>query len=531
MASRGGTDSLETYRKKRRFGETPEPEGGTGSKGGNLYAIQKHDATRLHYDLRLELDGVLKSWAITKGPSLDPSEKRLAVRTEDHPMDYGDFEGVIPEGNYGAGTVLLWDQGTWEPIKDPRKGLKEGKLEFRIEGKRLKGRWALVRMKPRKGEKRENWLLIKGDDGKAERGEEGEITEQRSRSVASRRAMKSIAEDPDATWGKRDGKKADDGNKRGKPPGYVKPALATLVDEIPSGDDWIFEIKFDGYRALAAVDGEAVTIYTRNGLDWTDRFGKVAEALAGLGLEGALIDGEMVVVDGKGRSDFSSLQRALKGEGGTISFFAFDLMALEGKSQRSRPLLDRKEALRKALGKAGRKGPVYYTDHVDDGRRMFEELCGKGFEGVIAKRSDSQYRSGRGRSWLKIKCGAEQEFVVVGWSPSSRDRPFSSLLLAVHEKGELRYAGRVGTGFSQDELKELHGRMKRIERKTPAVEGDIPASVRRHAHWVRPELVAQVGFEEFTADGLVRHGRYLGLRQDKAAKDVVRERPSGKGEG
>ncbi len=517
-----GSNQLETYQAKRRFDETPEPRGGKATRTGNLYAIQKHAATRLHYDLRLELDGVLKSWAVTRGPSLDPAQKRLAVRTEDHPVDYGDFEGVIPSGNYGAGTVLLWDQGTWEPIKDPREGMKDGRLEFVLHGKKLKGRWALIRMRSRDGEKGENWLLIKGDDDAADR--EKDITETAGKSVLSGRTLKTIAEHPDHTWKSNRQEKAA---KTSMLPGFVKPALATLVDEVPGGgDEWLFEIKFDGYRAIAAASGDEARIYTRNGLDWTAKYPAIAQAIANLGLDGALLDGEIVVVDGKGRSDFGALQAQLKGEGGSLSYFVFDLLELAGENLRSRPLAERKEVLRKLLGKAGKAGPVYYTDHIEgNGQAMFEALSERGFEGIIAKRARSKYLSGRGRTWLKIKCGASQEFVIVGWAESARDRHFSSILLAVNEGGELRYAGKVGSGFSEDELDDLAGRFSRLAREKPAVGGMLPADARRGAHWIEPKLVANIEFAEFTKEGLIRQGRFLGLREDKPAKSVVRERP------
>ncbi|WP_205602575.1 non-homologous end-joining DNA ligase [Chelativorans alearense] len=301
----------------------------------------------------------------------------------------------------------------------------------------------------------------------------------------------------------------------------MKPALATLVDDVPSGGNWLFETKFDGYRALSAVSGSKVRIYTRSGLDWTDRFHAIADALAELDLRGVLLDGEVVALDSAGRSSFSDLQKGLRSGGKNLSYFVFDLLAVRNKSIRSEPLSKRKARLKSLLKEAGREGPIFYTDHVNqDGAAMLEMVCRSGYEGIIAKRASARYRSGRGRIWLKIKCGHEQEFVVVGWSPSQKNRPFASLLLGVYEKGDLQYAGRVGTGFSQDELQQLGARLNRLSRRTPPVTGGVPRAIAKDARWVTPQLVAQVAFTELTADGLVRQARFLGLREDKPAENV-----------
>ncbi|WP_316977062.1 DNA ligase D [Shumkonia mesophila] len=521
-------DPLATYHAKRRFGETPEPKGRAARAAGHLYTIQKHAARRLHYDLRLELDGVLKSWAVTRGPSLDPADKRLAVRTEDHPVDYATFEGRIPEGNYGAGTVLLWDRGTWEPLEDPHAGLKKGKLVFQLYGERLRGRWALVRFRGKDSGPRENWLLVKEVDEEVRR--QRDVTAEHATSVASGRAIDEVTGAPKAEWSK-GGQvpltpKKREARRRSTAPAFVEPALATLVEDVPDGKGWLFEVKFDGYRALAAVSGNDVRVFTRNGLDWTAKFSQLAQVLARLDLDGVLLDGEVVAVDAAGRSNFSTLQRTLKGGGGTLSYFIFDLLAERGKNLRALPLKARKTRLRALLKDAGRTGPVYFTDHVEGGGvKMLEALCQAGYEGIIAKRADAPYRSGRGHSWLKIKCGRDQEFVIVGSSPSTRGRPFSSLLLATHERGKLRYAGRVGTGFSEGDLNRLARRLDRLSRKTPPVAGDIPSDVARRARWVKPELVAMIAFAEFTGDGLVRQGRFLGLREDKPAANVRLEMP------
>jgi bifunctional non-homologous end joining protein LigD len=523
-------DNLATYNAKRRFNETPEPRGKAAKPRkaqGGRYAIQKHDATRLHYDLRLELNGVLKSWAITRGPSLDPSQKRLAVRTEDHPMNYRTFEGRIPEGNYGAGTVLLWDKGSWEPEGDAEAGLREGKLAFTIRGERLKGRWALVRMQPKKEQKRENWLLIKERDDNVERGR-AEIIERHQNSIASGRGFKEIAAAPEAMWKKGGARKTAKArkNRQAKLPAFHAPALATLVDEVPISGDWLYEVKLDGYRALAAVSGDNVKIFTRNGLDWTRKFAGVARALAALDLDGALLDGEICAIDENGRSDFSLLQQGIKEGSASLSYFVFDLLALAGKSRRNETLTTRKADLQKLLKAAPRQGPIFFSDHVRNyGREMLKSLCKKGFEGVIAKRADAAYPQGRSTSWLKIKCEKAQEFVIVGWSPSRRGRSFSSILLGLHDGGKLHYAGRVGSGFGDKDLADLAAGFKKLARDKPAFAGEVPAAVKRNAHWLDPKLVAHIAFAEFTRDRVVRQGRFVALREDKRAKEVVAEMP------
>jgi len=525
------SSTLETYRAKRRFAETPEPKGAKSRAAGWRYLIQKHDATRLHYDFRLELDGVLKSWAVTRGPSLNPKDKRLAIRTEDHPVDYGSFEGVIPPGNYGAGTVMLWDRGSWEPIGDPRKGLEEGKLVFKLHGERLSGEWALIRLRTRRIERQEPWLLIKAADEYAD--EDRDLLAEFDTSVETARGLSAIAADETSrvhvskrTTKKRPAPRRPSKRKRGALPAFAAPELATLVDDVPTGEAWLFEVKFDGYRIVTAASGDKVRCWTRNGLEWTARFGALPEAIARLDLDRALLDGELVAIDENGRSNFSALQEALSQGGQGLSYFVFDLLSVGGKDLRRLPLIERKERLKALLGPAGKQGPVFFSDHISaGGRAMLRTLCKKGFEGIIAKRADRPYRSGRGRDWLKIKCAFEQEFVIVGYTLSEKDRPFSSLLLAVNEGGELRSVGGVGTGFGAREFAELSHRFRSLARGTPPVEGPIAAPVRRRARWLEPKLVAQVGFAGFTGDGQVRQARYLGLRPDKAPSAVRRERP------
>lgn len=520
-------DALETYRSKRDFVRTPEPRGKVGAAKGRLYTIQKHAARRLHYDLRLELDGVLKSWAITRGPSFDPTEKRLAVRTEDHPLEYARFEGRIPEGGYGAGSVLVWDQGEWLPIEEPHEGLERGKLSFELLGERLTGRWALIRMRARNGEKRENWLLVKERDAHAKAGREP--TEEFTDSVQSAREMEAVRAAPHAVWEngtatRKKGVKKQRAAPRHAAPDFVAPALARLVDEVPHGEGWLFEVKLDGYRTIASVSGADVRLFTRSGLDWTERYGSIARALAALDLDGVLLDGEVVSVDTEGRTDFSTLQAALKEGRGGLSYFVFDLLAEGGRDLLPLPQVERKRRLRELLARA--RDPLHYADHLEHGGdEMLRALCDKGFEGLIAKRADAPYKSGRIGVWLKVKCERAQEFAIVGWTPSTKHRAFASLLLGVHEDGELRYAGRVGAGFKERDLEEVGAKLGPLERMTPTVEG-VPGAIARGARWVRPDLVAQIEFAEFTRDGSVRHARFIALRSDKASSEIVRERPA-----
>ncbi|WP_332715568.1 DNA ligase D [Pelagibacterium mangrovi] len=509
-------DLLDEYRAKRDFTKTSEPSGGARSASGNIFVVQKHDATRLHYDFRLEYEGVLKSWAVTRGPSTDPADKRLAVRTEDHPLDYATFEGTIPKGQYGGGTVMLWDFGTWEPIEDPRKGFKSGKLKIRLDGERMKGGWALVRMKPRPGEKGENWLLIKEHDEYATGDGEGIL--KADKSVSTGRAMDAIAAGkPPATKPR----------KSDKPlPKFAEPQLATLVDTVPSGRDWLFEMKYDGYRCLAAVSRDTVRLYTRNGLDWTDKFAPLVAPFSGLTKSSALIDGEICAFDGDGKTSFSTLKKHLS-EGGPLIYFAFDLFELDGKSLRSQPLSERKKELEGLLGGRTRHDPIQLSpDIAGKGEEVFNAICKAGHEGVIAKRADAAYRPGRGKSWLKIKCTLRQEFIIVGWTPSEKRRgAFASLLLATQENGKLVYRGRVGTGFSDDLRAQLQKMLEADARKTAPLTG-VPRPMSRGARWVSPRHLAEIAYTEITPDGALRHPSFLGLREDKPARNIALERPA-----
>ncbi len=525
---------LKTYQEKRDFRQTPEPKGKVKKSKGSLYIIQKHAARRLHYDFRLELDGVLKSWAVTRGPSLSPSDKRLAVRTEDHPVDYGGFEGVIAQG-YGAGTVLLWDRGTWEPNGDPHEGLENGVLKFTLFGERLNGGFALIRMKNKRGEKRENWLLVKERDAHAD--EDTDPTETWTTSIKSGRDLSSV-ERTGETYRKGKKYKADRvaparprAKPKSKPPRpsekkpakvkFIPPQLATLRDQPPSGDEWLHELKFDGYRIQALIDDGAVRLMTRNAQDWTDKYPSIARALADLDVTNAVVDGELAAVDDKGRSSFGLLQNATDAEDIELIYYAFDLLHLNGADLRAKPLTKRKARLKSVVRDAG--DPIRYSEHIaGDGSRVIEEACAINLEGIISKQSNAAYRSGRGTTWIKSKCVGNDEFVVAGYRKSDkRGRPFASLLLGEYVGGRLVYRGRVGTGFDTAAFDDLSDRMKPLKRKTNPFD-KTPADARRDAIWLTPKLVAQIAYTERTADGHLRHPSFQGLREDKPAREVTR---------
>lgn len=535
---------LAEYNRKRDFRKTAEPAGKTASsKGGNLFIVQKHAATRLHWDFRLEADGVLKSWAVTKGPSLDPADKRLSVRTEDHPLSYAEFEGIIPEGEYGGGTVMLWDRGTWEPVAGKSaKDIDKGHLHFVLHGERMKGEWLLVRMKGRPGEKRENWLLRKIDDAHAGGGD---LVDRELTSVLTGRSMAEIAADRQGTRslaGKSGQafakimKSAEKYNAslarsrrstRAKLEKFEPLQLATLVDTVPTGNGWLHEIKFDGYRAEIAAMGGDVKVYTRTGLDWTDKFGPLVQAIAALDLPSCLIDGEIVAYGKDGNPNFSSLQVVLKRGHGSqtakdaLSFHAFDLLRLSGEDLRPLPNIERKERLEALLSDA--RPPIHVADHViGAGERLFSAICDAGQEGIISKRADAAYLGRRTQNWVKVKCIRRQEFVLLGWTKSTaKGRPFRSLLLGQYEGKTLVYKGKVGTGFDGDALDDLIKAMKSLATDKSAAE--VERAEARGARWLKPELVAEIAFAEFTGEGRVRHASFIGLRADKQAKAVKPE--------
>jgi len=517
---------IETYNKKRDFSKTKEPRGRKLKGKGDSFVVQKHDASRLHWDFRLELDGVLKSWAVPKGPSLDPGENRLAMRTEDHPLDYGGFEGTIPKGEYGGGTVMLWDQGRWipDPRKDPSKTIDEGHLHFTLDGERMKGEWVMFRLKPKPGEKAEPWMLKKVTDDFADPGDGDALVDNCVTSVTTGRTMAEIAAGEDEWRSNRGGQKGGRGKRKASkaPPAFLDPQLATLVDDVPAGNSWIHEIKYDGYRLLLSVGDGVATAWTRKGLDWSDKFKALVKAAARLPA-GCLIDGEAVALDDEGRPSFQLLQSTLKDQrGANLAFYAFDLLVDRGEDIRKLPNIERKERLASLI--EGVSSPLIYGDHIiGRGEEMFEAVCKQGGEGIISKKASAAYSGTRTRNWLKIKCIQRQEFVIIGWSESDKRRGFRSLLLAAKDGGKLTYSGKVGTGFNAALIDELMERMQPLAVAEAPVE--VPRADRKGSHWIKPKLVAEINYAEFTDDGILRHPSFVGLREDKPAKDVVKEVP------
>jgi bifunctional non-homologous end joining protein LigD len=545
--------TLTTYRQKRNFRRTPEPAGERGKTTSPSlgFVIQKHAASRLHYDFRLELDGVLKSWAVPKGPSFDPAEKSLAVQVEDHPLDYASFEGIIPQGQYGGGTVMVWDQGTWSPEGDPRVGLKRGKLSFTLDGEKLHGQWTLVRMHGRKDDGT-SWLLIKKDDKFAKAGDAYGFVEQRDKSVVSSRSLDQIASSKDKVWNSKksqSGKKRTSQNrkplaeslppvsdllsikgvKKGRLPKSFKPQLATLVTTAPTGEEWLHELKFDGYRLLAACEGDCVTLFTRRGEDWTHRFPTIRDALAKLQLHATLLDGEAVVLNSEGASDFQALQNVLRtGDNKAVHYYAFDVPYANGYNLTGAALVDRKEVLQQLLSTAPAEGVLRYSDHIrGDGSAVIQHACRHSLEGVICKRASAPYEQRRSKSWVKFKCLKRQEMVIGGWTnPSGSRVGFGALLLGHYEQGELVYSGRVGTGFTRESLEEVHDKLKALATRESPFTNPPKGAMARGVHWVEPSLVCEVEFTEWTDDGALRHPSFKGLREDKVATSVVRERPA-----
>lgn len=527
-------DTLAKYRQKRNFEVTSEPAGGgKPNAAARAFVIQKHWATRLHYDFRLELDGAMKSWAVPKGPSYDPAVKRMAVQVEDHPIAYNQFEGEIPKGQYGAGKVIIWDEGTWQPVGDPRKGYREGHLKFDLMGAKMQGRWALVRLHGKENERQPPWLLIKDRDEFARAEQEFSVVDEMPDSVVPLRAQRKKALARAARGDKPTAAKAQQESAEPKLPGVaravpatLKPQLATLVDGVPpNAADWVYELKFDGYRLLARLDEKGVRLYTRNGHDWSARMPHLVKALGKLKVPGTWIDGEIVVLADNGTPSFQALQNAFDSERtGDIVFYAFDLPFVAGRDVREEPLTTRRALLEQLLG-AAKEGPVRFSAAFDaPPKDLVQSACKMGLEGIIAKRRNATYVSRRSDNWVKIKCAQRQEFVIVGYTdPAGSRTGFGALLVAVHdEKGGLRYAGKVGTGFDTRGLDDMARKMRALavaERPLPQ-QADMP----RRAHWIKPELVAEVSFGEWTKSGHIRHSVFRGLRTDKPARAITREK-------
>lgn len=525
---------LEEYESKRHFDVTPEPAGGAPSLPGRplRFVVHKHAARALHYDFRLELDGVLLSWAVPKGPSYDPKDKRLAVHVEDHPLDYGDFEGTIPAGEYGAGSVIIWDRGTWEPVApaggepDAHAGLAKGDFKFRLSGEKLIGNWVLVRLKPRPGEKRDNWLLIKERDEHVRDGDGAAILVERPESVASGLTVEQMAEGISASRDRQVQPEGGASPGEGVDPMIAPPdlALCTLVTEPPRGDDWLVEVKYDGFRISVALDHGVARVFERGGGDATERYPSIARAASSLPATTALLDGEAVVLDETGVSRFGLLIDALSSAPERVSMMAFDLLYLNGHDLRAHPTTTRRELLATLLDEP--TGPsIRLAAHVrGDAAAFLEAACAQGLEGLVAKRADAPYPAGRSRRWLKVKCRRTREFLVVGATrPRSGRKGFGALLLAYYgEDGSLCYAGRVGSGLSATEMEGIEERLRALAITEPPVEEKTRRGVAPVERWFRPELVVEVAFAEWTPDGRLRQPSFLRVRDDIAPRDVIR---------
>ncbi len=560
----------------RDFGITAEPRGASKGQGRapapkeTPFVVQKHAARQLHYDFRLGWQGVLKSWAVAKGPSYSTGDKRLAVQVEDHPMEYGGFEGTIPKGQYGGGTVMVWDFGTWTPVGDAERGLQDGNLKFELHGTKLKGKWALIRMKrnpDRDRSDKPNWLLLKERDEYAQPEDAPAVTDIAPDSAVTGRTIEQIAENEDHVWDSGKGLR-DPEPRNAKPsakapqpaakprrkrsaslekllqsapkkafPGFVAPQLAQQADVAPNGGDWVHELKLDGYRIQMhirakthehAASPRVATLYTRTGLNWTVRMRDIARAATQLDVDDAIIDGEVVVLDEQGQTSFADLQAAFQeGKKKPLTYFAFDLLHLNGRNLRELTLLQRKSLLVDLVSRSEPGSPLRLSEHIEaPGEAVFAGACKLGAEGIVSKVATARYTAGRSNTWLKIKCIQEQEFVIGGFTPPAKGgRGIGALLLGYYEGGKLHYAGRSGTGFTEETHRTLRTRLDALVKSaSPFVE--VPRDAQRDVRWVKPQLVAQIAFSNWTHDNLVRQAAYKGLREDKSAREVVREQPA-----
>lgn len=519
--------SISEYQRKRNFEVTSEPSGRTGGKKKNKsqhalrFVIQKHDARRLHYDFRLELDGALKSWAVPKGPSLDPQEKRLAVHVEDHPLDYASFEGSIPQGHYGAGDVIVWDQGIWQPHDNPAHAYKTGKLKFTLVGEKLSGDWTLVRTHLRGSGDKEQWLLIKERDQSARKSADYDVVDAQPQSVLSGALVGALA-------GKASGGATNKMTSATIPDAF-SPELATLVSEPPAGK-WLYEIKFDGYRIMTRISNGEVHLFTRNGHDWSARMPEQVAALKKLKLNDSWLDGEVVVLNDQGLPSFQALQNAFETERSQhIVYYLFDAPFLHGKDMRSQPVEQRRAALEKILTKKPQPALRFSAAFDAHYKDIISSACAMSLEGIIGKRIGSSYVSRRSGDWIKLKCRLRQEFVIIGYSaPQGSRSGFGALLLGVYDEvggNELVYAGRVGTGFSSKTLTQLHQQLRKLERSSSPLTKALRGPQARGVQWVEPVLVGEVEFAEWTDEGVLRQAAFIALRSDKPATDIVRERP------
>jgi bifunctional non-homologous end joining protein LigD len=529
--------SLTDYHKKRDFKKTAEPKGKVTHEHQHLFVIQKHAASHLHYDFRIELNGVLLSWAIPKGPCFDPKVKRLAMHVEEHPVDYGFFEGIIPKGEYGGGTVMLWDKGTWHPLdENPAKAYKDGHLRFELDAHKLQGRWDLLRFKDDK-----HWFLVKHQDKYSKPLSDYDVTEAEPRSVLTKQTIDEIKDNYEQVWTQEGANKGTKQRKQSSQtrsklkislpndlettsfPEVISPQLATLVNKAPEGDNWLHEIKFDGYRILTFIKDGTVILKSRNHIDWTVDLQPLANTLKQLNFKNVVLDGEVVLLDKEGKSDFQLLQNSIKdNQKSDFIYYVFDILYYDKYDLKPLPLIERKEILRGVLPE---KHPtIRYSDHIiNGGESIFHHSCELALEGIISKKIDAPYETRRSKSWLKVKCMKRQEFVIGGYSnPQGGRSHFGSLYLGVfNEQGELDFTGNVGTGFTQASLKEIYDQLQQQATSINPF-NSIPPDAQK-AHWLKPVLVCEVEFTQWTSDNHLRHPSFKGLRLDKKAKDVIRE--------